>query len=245
MTIVSAAEPREIRVARERALAVEDRSASVCFGIGPARAEGISKGRAEKLLSALSPRVEAVRWARQVHGSELAMVAGTGPERALCVGAVDALATSEPGIALMVWTADCVPVILVGSQAVAVAHAGWRGCAAGVVRNTVETLGVPTAELCAYLGPSISAAHYEVGPEVIDALTATGVPVSAWLDGSLVDLRLFVAEQLRGLGVGCVRPVGPCTFASSRFASYRRDGAAAGRQWSLVYKTKTNEPPLG
>ena len=152
--------------------------------------------------------------------------------------------TSEPGIALLVWTADCVPVILVGPQAVAVAHAGWRGCAAGVVRNTVETLGVPTAELCAYLGPSISAAHYEVGPEVIHALTATGVPVSAWLDGSSSISGSSSPSSSGGLASGAsgpwVRAPSPAP-ASPPTGATALPPAASGRSFTEI-KTTITEP---
>jgi copper oxidase (laccase) domain-containing protein len=78
--------------------------------------------------------------------------------------------------------------------------------------------------------------HYQVGPEVIAALERAGVPPAGWRDGDRVDLRAFLAGQLAGLGVGGVQAVGPCTFDTPALASYRRDGAAAGRQWSLVWR---------
>ncbi len=239
------AEPREVQVASERALVLADRLAAVYFGVGPARGETILPARVERLLSALGPEVEAVRWAHQLHGSDVAVVSAPWVGGAACIGSFDALATVESGVALQVWTADCVPVVLVGPNAIAVAHAGWRGCVAGIVRHTVERLashlGSPARELRAYLGPSISAAHYQVGSEVIEGLESTGIDRATWLEGDCVDLRKFLTEDLRRLGVRGVQSVGPCTFASPQYASYRRDGDAAGRQWSLVYRAKADD----
>lgn len=249
MKSVAAVQPEAVHIGSERALIVEEGSARVLFGMGPAHGAAVFEDRIERLLEALSPAVRAVRWARQVHGSALCVVAGSAARRMLCVGSLDAMATAEIGIGLMVWTADCVPVVLVGRHAVAVAHAGWRGCASGIVPRTVESLEArletPASELSALLGPAISAAHYAVGPEVIAALDATGVPGGAWRDGRRVDLRSFLAEQLRGLGVRRVAAIGPCTFASAQFASFRRDGEAAGRQWSVVYRMENDDPLPG
>jgi len=183
--------------------------------------------------------LDAIRWGRQVHGDELTVVAAAGGPQLLCVGEVDGLLTSQSGVGLVVWTADCVPVVLVGSRAVAAVHAGWRGCAAGIAKAAVDRFAAdfdtPPADLHVYLGPAISARHYQVGSEVVEALAATGVESSAWLEGDRVDLRRFLDEQLVQLGVARVTTVGSCTHANPKLASYRRDGTAAARQWSLVY----------
>lgn len=236
---------RQIRIGSERALVVEDHAATVLFGIGPATGAGADPGRVANLVSALAPAAEAARWARQVHGSELEIVPEWPPDPIGCVGPADAMATSEQGIALLVWTADCVPVMMVGPGVVAAVHAGWRGCAAGIARRAVETLetrfAAPSHRLSVYLGPAISAARYEVGPEVIDSLHGSGADPSAWHRGGHVDLRKFLTAELHNLGVTRVRSVGPCTFSSPQYASFRRDGAAAGRQWSLVYRSKNDD----
>jgi hypothetical protein len=67
-------------------------------------------------------------------------------------------------------------------------------------------------------------------------LGRASVPRPVWLDGDHVDLRSLLAAQLAALGVGGVQIVGPCTVETPDLASYRRDGAAAGRQWSLVWR---------
>jgi YfiH family protein len=233
-------------VAAESALALTAGRATVLFAIGPAFGEGAGEHRLNRILSALAPELEAVRWARQVHGYELAVIREPVPRGVGNVGNRDALATSLSGVGLVVWTADCVPVVLVGSHGVAIAHAGWRGSAGGIVPATVAALQrefvTRPADLSAFLGPSISGAHYQVGPEVIDALGDTGIDDARWRAGDRVDLRAFLTAQLESLGVADVRLVGPCTFATPEFASYRRDSDAAGRQWSMVYLPKTPTP---
>jgi YfiH family protein len=215
---------------------LEDGSAVIRFGRGPAMATSSQTRRLDRLMQLEG--VAAIRWCRQVHGSDLATVATGDPPRPLCVGESDGLLTAATGVGLVVWTADCVPVVLVSDRAVAAVHAGWRGCAAGIASAAVSRLQSVGAtapdEVRAYLGPAISAAHYQVGPEVIEALAATGVPSSAWLDGDRVDLRSFLSSQLARLGVERVSTIGGCTFADPTLASYRRDGDRAGRQWSLV-----------
>jgi len=215
--------------------------AVVLFGIGPPRptADG-RRRRLERIVEDLSPALQSVRWAQQVHGRGLVSI-GENDESTLlgCVGEADGLLTAATGVGLLVWTADCVPVALVGPRAVAMVHAGWRGAAAGIVDRAVRRLadaGCPASSLTAYLGPAISGPNYQVGPEVIEALGHSGVPDEEWRDGDRVDLRRFVHGQLDRLDVRRITAIGGCTFASPELASYRRDGAAAGRQWSLVWR---------
>jgi len=102
-------------------------------------------------------------WLEQVHGCDVVRHAGpSAPVRA------DASVATEPGRVCAVLTADCLPVVLADQRGtrVAVAHAGWRGLAGGVLEATVASLDVPAADLCAWLGrpsartPSRSAGRY-------------------------------------------------------------------------------------
>ena len=229
----------EVAIADERALRLDDNDATVLFGLGPAAGRGADGRRLLGATHALNLR--ATRWARQVHGSTVVRVESPLDEPEACVGAADGLVTSEPGVALAVWTADCVPMILVAPRAVAAVHAGWRGCAEGIASVAVSRLtalgDTPPEALTAYLGPAISARHYQVGAEVAATLAATGVDPTFWLHGDRVDLRSFLTAQLTVLGVNRVHTVGECTFHSPDLASYRRDGEEAGRQWSLAFRT--------
>jgi YfiH family protein len=230
----------EVAVGLERALEVAADGVRVLFGIGPAAGTAGPVDRADRLLASLAPAVTALRWCRQVHDATVVSIAGEDVAGSDCVGDCDGLVSSEPGIALLVWTADCVPVVVVGRRFVAAVHVGWRGAARGILPTTLDRcqdLFHEKAEGCkAYLGPAISGHRYPVGPEVIDALDGQRIAREVWLADNRVDLRSFAAAQLESLGVGRVGVVGGCTASDPRFASYRRDGAAAGRQWSLVHR---------
>jgi YfiH family protein len=215
------------------------------FGLGPPLGGAAAEQRALRVLKALHPGLAAVRWAEQVHGRLVASLAFDSTRTvagAACVGRCDALISAERSLGLLVWTADCVPALMVGDGVIAAVHSGWRGAAAdivgAVVRRFWSEYGVAPERVRAALGPAVSGVVYEVGREVIDALGALGVGPERWLDGDRVDLRAFLAGRLESLGLDRDRidVVGPCTASSPGLASFRRDGAAAGRQWSLVYR---------
>jgi YfiH family protein len=232
----------ELSVASERALQLECPGSTVLFGIGPPTDSNPRRRRAAALLAALNPALSSLRWCDQVHGTDILTVTEKVTLGASCIGIGDGLMTSEPELGLMVWTADCVPILLTGSRAVAAVHAGWRGAAGGIVRVAVERCvsedhGSP-AELCAHLGPAVSGDAYQVGPEVVDALRSQGVSDDSWLAGDRVDLRRFVGLQLFELGIARIVMVGGCTASTPQLASFRRDGSAAGRQWSCVYRSR-------
>jgi copper oxidase (laccase) domain-containing protein len=129
-----------------------------------------------------------------------------------------------------VGTADCVPVVLEGPGAVGLAHAGWRGAAAGVVpalRRAMESAGVGPVR--AAVGPGIGPCCYEVGPEVLARLEAFAARTRRGTDG--VDLPAAAAAGLQGLEVW---QAGACTSCDPRFHSYRRDGTKK-RQVALAW----------
>ncbi len=158
--------------------------------------------------------------ARQVHGRALLWAEAPG-----VVGEADALATRVPGLLLAVRVADCVPVLLVGEGVVAVAHAGWRGLALGVLPATVAALG--GGPLQAAIGPHIGLGAYEVGEEVVEGIVASGVPAEAFVDRRRgprphVDLGAAAAYQLRAAGVQAIETVGGCTATEAdRYFSFR------------------------
>ena len=101
-----------------------------------------------------------------VDGSTVLAVTAPGP-----AGEADALFTAEPGLPLVVATADCAPIVLEGPDVVAVVHAGWRGAVAGVVPAALEAIAEAGHVIeRAAIGPTIGACCYEVGPEVADRL---------------------------------------------------------------------------
>lgn len=153
-------------------------------------------------------------WLRQVHG----VVVHRAIEPGL-LGDGDAAFTTENGLPIAVATADCFPVIVESAGAVGVAHAGWRGTAAGVVPALLEAMtdaGVPPVR--AAIGPGIGPCCFEVGPEVAERFPEARTRTS-WGTES-VDLTSVLRRQLAALDV---EVVAPCTMSDEGFHSFRRD----------------------
>lgn len=176
-------------------------------------------------------------WIRQVHGTRVveAEPSSLGKE-------ADAAVTRTPGRVCAVLTADCLPVLLADAQGtvVGIAHAGWRGLAAGVIESVVRAMGVAPASLVAYLGPAIGVAAYEVGHDVFDAFVgANSDAVAAFASRGagkfLANLNLLTRQRLGRLGVESIHGGTLCTYSDAgRFYSHRRDGVT-GRMASLVW----------
>lgn len=189
-------------------------------------------------------------WLCQVHGRRVVRIG-----RADTAGAAieaDAAWTDEPGMACTVQIADCLPVLLAArdGRAVAAAHAGWRGLAAGVVEATVSALcegvGCAPSSLVAWLGPCIGPRQFEVGADVLHAFgVAPGAEVGTAFvrrrtaEGGLrwlADLQRLAREQLQRAGVREIAVETACTVEDgSRFFSYRRDGVT-GRLAAAVWR---------
>jgi YfiH family protein len=123
---------------------------------------------------------------------------------------------------------------------VAVAHAGWRGLAGGVIETTVQALQVAPEKLMAWLGPAIGPQHFEVGAEVRAALVnGDSVAEAAFAPNArgrfMADLAALARRRLATLGVGRIYGGGRCTYADGdRYFSHRRDGVT-GRQATLIW----------
>ena len=169
-------------------------------------------------------RVDRVVFMRQVHGSDVAVADHNTPSD---VPDVDALVSDVPGIAMAVLVADCVPVVVAGSRAAAVVHAGRRGVHEDVVTRAVAALrDLDAGPLRAWLGPAICGACYEV-PAEMQAEVAAVVPAtrSTTRRGTAgLDLRRGVAAQLQATGVMAVQVSDVCTAENPAYFSYRRDG---------------------
>jgi YfiH family protein len=181
---------------------------------------------------------EAPRWLRQVHGIGVfdadAHVGEPEPE-------ADAAIARHSGRVLAILTADCLPVLFAADDgaAVGIAHAGWRGLAAGVIEATIEKLRVAPASLVAWLGPAIGADSYEVGDEVraafVDVQASDANAFSPTRPGHWrCDLYALARARLARAGVTRVSGGGFDTFADERFYSYRRD-RETGRFASLIW----------
>jgi len=177
----------------------------------------------------------APHWLRQVHGTTVLRL--EAPLAAPLPGQdepeADAAVTSTPGVCLAVLTADCLPVVLAASDGseVAVAHAGWRGLAAGVLEATVAAMQAAPSRLQAWLGPAAGPQAYEIGEEVFAAFTGPDPRAAAaflptrpghWR----VDLYALARRRLQaaGLDAAALHGGGLCTISDpGRFYSHRRD----------------------
>ena len=189
-------------------------------------------------------------WLSQVHGTlaidAAEIVPGQVPE-------ADASVTSARGVVCAILSADCLPVLLcdVDGTVVGAAHAGWRGLAGGVLRQTVLAMrntGVGTGEILAWLGPAIGPGQFEVGGDVVDAflagatdpdqarqVAAAFAPVAARPGKYLADIYALARCALEAVGVRRVAGGDYCTASDAqRFYSYRRDGIT-GRQANLIW----------
>ncbi|MBN2415950.1 peptidoglycan editing factor PgeF [bacterium] len=168
----------------------------------------------------------------QVHGTRIAAVDGPG-----VIPDTDGVMTATPGVCLTVQTADCLPVFLYDpfTPAVALVHAGWRGCRDGILAAAVagmrRTYGSDPAAFLACIGPAIGPCCYRV-----DEVFKEYFPARFFLEDRL-DLAAVAVHQLTGSGIDPrrIEASGICTSCFSRyFFSYRRDGEGTGRMMSAL-----------
>jgi YfiH family protein len=168
----------------------------------------------------------------QVHGAEVVTVEAPAQRPPQADGQI----TTVPGLAPMVLTADCLPIVVSAPGALAVLHAGWRGVAGGIIEVGVRALREAGARgpVSAAIGPGVGGCCYEVGPEVHAAFADYGAEVR---DGARLDLKAIAARALARAGVSETHDAGLCTMCSdpSLFFSHRRDHGVTGRQAGLAW----------
>ncbi len=208
----------------------------------PTRADAVRHNR--RRLDAFLPSSPV--WLDQVHGPGVAVLDAASAAAARAQPPVaDAAVTRERGVVCAALTADCLPVLFADrrGRAVGVAHAGWRGLAAGVLEATVaalDRLGAPAGDLCAWLGPAIGPRAFEVGADVRDAFVAADADAVACFVAHgpgkwHADLYGLARRRLAAAGVHAVHGGEHCTWSDgARFFSYRRD-RDSGRMATLVW----------
>lgn len=177
-------------------------------------------------------------WLRQVHGTTVVV----DPPADSAVVA-DAMVSRRTATVCAVLTADCLPVLFAAADGseVAAAHAGWRGLCAGVLEATIASLSAEPQSLLAWLGPAISQAEFEVGPEVRERFLAQGQGAAAAFVGNergrwQADLYALARLRLQHAGVTRVYGGGWCTHAEpAAFFSHRRDGGC-GRMATFIFR---------
>ncbi|AGA65232.1 hypothetical protein B488_12400 [Liberibacter crescens BT-1] len=188
--------------------------------------------------------------AQQVHSATVAIL-DADYDKKMPIEA-DGLVTDKMNVIIGVMTADCVPVLFVdpNKRIIGASHAGWRGVLSGILENTVEkivSLGAIQEQIIACLGPSITSAYYEVGPEFVKQFLAYDISYQDFFCPSLkesyfmFDLPSLVLRKLSTLGVQATS-LERCTYKEhSNFFSYRRSLHAGetdyGRQLSAILLT--------
>ncbi len=154
---------------------------------------------------------------------------------------LDGHVTQVPGVLLAVTVADCIPVYLLhpGSGAMALLHAGWRGVAGGILERGLELLAelgaVNIREVVMHCGIGICGSCYEVGSEVLEAVTGRHNGASEKLD-----LRLALAERARRQGLVEVSASSWCSAHDRRrFFSHRASGGDTGRMLAYLGRPLT------
>lgn len=185
--------------------------------------EAVEENRA-LLATALGFQIERIIFARQVHGTRLI-------EHPRDEGLVEAdgHVVRGPGLAPLVFVADCLPVALHGPEGLAMVHAGWRGLAGGILAEAAATVDASAAAI----GPGIGPCCYEVGDEVLNAFADLGPGVA---EGRMLDLPEVARLQLAAAGIELVESAGLCTSCERElFFSHRRDNGRTGRQAGIAW----------
>ncbi|MBL8514721.1 MAG: peptidoglycan editing factor PgeF [Betaproteobacteria bacterium] len=197
--------------------------------------EAVAENRRLALLAVPDKPV----WLNQVHGNAvvcLDALPATTP-------AADAAIATRGGLVCTVLVADCLPVFLCDRDGttVGVAHAGWRGLAAGVLEASIRAIALPTERVIAYLGPAIGANAFEVGAEVREAFITADEgaheafrPIAGRPEKYWCDLNQLARRRLRAVGVHDISGGAHCTYSRpDRFFSFRRDGVT-GRMGAFI-----------
>lgn len=256
--------PAPVRSGLLRSIGVPHGFSTRTGGVSPAPFDSLNFGNPSDLPAERKDPVENIRenWARllaaigaggrrvehvhQVHGAAVRVVrvgdsAGPGVK-------ADAIVTDDPGCIAEIRVADCAPVLLASEdgRVVAAVHAGWRGVIGEVARAAVEAMrGLGAARIVAAVGPCISAAHFEVGPEVVEEFRrvfGARAPVGSHPDAeaaragkAYIDLKEALRLQLVAADVAEVEVLPHCTVGEpGLFYSHRRDRGLTGRMVGVI-----------
>lgn len=189
------------------------------------------------LLQALqSVGVEQIVWLNQTHST---LVHRAGGALGFDPIEADAVITDQVGIAVVVMTADCLPLVISDEfgREVACVHAGWRGLLDGVIEQTVQAMRLPACRV--WLGAAIGSSCFEVGQEVVDAFVAHDEQHQAAFVRQdhgryLANLYDLARQRLAKLGITHITGGEHCTVLdAAQFYSYRRD-KTTGRMATLA-----------
>jgi len=206
--------------------------------IGDSR-ENVIENR-KRAFNAIERPVESIYDVWQVHGTDVVCTDSPRPLDEPHVKA-DAILTNNPDITLFMRFADCVPILIYDpvKQVCGIIHAGWQGTVKQIVTQTIkiiqEKYQVRPADLIAGIGPSIGKCHYQVGKEVVEAVSSSFQEKA----GELIETRnghtyfdLWKANEilLKASGVENIQIVGECTAChTEEWFSHRAEQGNTGR----------------
>jgi len=173
-----------------------------------------------------------MQFMNQVHRNRVAVI----EEVTDVAPTADALVTGIPGITLAVMVADCIPLLLTSTQAVAAVHVGRRGLVNNVALRTIEVMReMGSQDISAIIGPAICGRCYEVSADVHqEVVSIFPMADSRTNSGSLaLDLPKALSAVLQSAGISIDERQSVCTVEDANLFSYRRDGVT-GRQAGLV-----------
>jgi YfiH family protein len=183
-----------------------------------------------RLCESVGVELERLALNRQVHGATV-----NRAEEGERTQNGDGLWTDEPGVPMLAFSADCLPIALArvnGNPGLALLHAGRMGLLEGILEAGAAALDGPTA---AIVGPGIGPCCYEVGEDILAAYRARFGPDV--VRGRNLDLWIAAERVLHEVGVETVERLDVCTACDDRFFSNRRDGADTGRQGVIGFVT--------
>ncbi len=172
------------------------------------------------------PNANSIAWLQQIHSARCIEV-NSHYFLPLETSKADASFSIQNEIVCAVMTADCLPILICDRQAscVAAVHAGWRGLAAGIIQNTISKMPVAAENLIVWVGPHISAKHFEVGEDVRQAFPShlDAFTPSENANKYLCNMFAITTNILNNLQVSRIYGGDMCTYSNSAdFFSHRR-----------------------
>ena len=226
----------------------EGSQASLNLAIGRGDSRENVEANLRILGSALGFAPEKLVMTRQIHSDIVRVVSDRD-----CQGffhkeypECDALITNTPGVTLLVFTADCTPILFYDpvTGAVGAAHAGWRGTAQDIAGKTVaamaENFGCHAENIRCAIGPNLGKCHFATDGDVPHALIGTfGREALSYIekrgDKFYPDLKAINALALIRRGVTDIEVSDSCTWCESeRFWSHRVTKGDRGSQGALI-----------
>lgn len=224
------------------------------LNLGLHTGDGLNAVKANRALfcQAVGVDYDQIVTAQQVHGDHIALVEGEhkgmgAKSYDTSIGETDALITNTPGLPLMLFFADCVPVLIADPihKAVGISHAGWKGTVAKIAQKTVlkmkEHFGSKPSDCLVAIGPSIGPCCYEVDEIVINQLKIQfdcwKQLVEPWKNRWKLNLWAANRVQLKQIGVpdDNIFESGVCTSCSTElFFSHRAEKGNTGRIGAVV-----------